>query len=1408
MFFVTASVIGLLTLNPTICYGAGNVDVNKYNQVFNLLEIKDEIDAEDRTFLTEMSAEIKSLGELVDQLPSLSYAQFKDLRLKVWEEMDENMRQDSLTGSQLYRRVLYCLSDNAADHFENSKADSIRRVIINLTESNDSDTTNRQIWQLMGMELDPYNEYNLVTYDNVSVAITKELHTYLLHNSVNQDELGYEVLQRAIKYSLMCDVYSDKLDQIYNDLQSLTKTLFPKSNQRLKINEAYYNCCRTYWSLMEADMVRFDYTTLYKLDDDADSITEPNVRQYVYKYLIDCFNYLELPFRAKMITAKLDQARSETKNDKHSTKTDISNQVSAVLGEAIANNGSIINSAKELLDNLTNRNLPEAAIIYALNYIAYSLSFDNSTDNVLNLVELYSNYIDTSKPNIEAVLGLLNLSRVLGAIGQFRDADIYLERASVLSDKTFTNPFHKAVIEQMMGDNTKVLGNNDECLSHYINAAKLFEESQTLPDLLLTLYYRIIDVSFGMSDNRYITEEYIQKFHTLSDNSPWGEYQANQSKVRVAEIMMKYPYEKQKDALLNELKLCIEKGNTYSAVTILKYLGQWYFSQDDIDSSIYYYQKAFDYIASECIVHEDLDYIVEWLLNLWGLKGDMRERNYLIHTYIDIAKNDDARKTSLPYLTILGNALQLEITVGNHVEGAYIFENLSDAINNLNKRSNGDEIFRILALARSILPAINWLEFIYTNSPNQRSFLADSMRQTKDYTLDLANKYRLIIGEDSEYIKIMLAWIDASSALNDDYTSLKSELDSLEQIALNLNDSYIVGLIEAKRLKIAFKYNYFDDLRALKDKGYFAEFYDSKYDDKINISMLSNILSMMIVLECSSENFDGAEHIAKRRFNQVKRYISQKYGTLTEEQRIGLINNGVATPNDINTLVFINPSESLNAMAYDASLFYKNLLLEGNDYYRSTVLASNDSTVISAYQNLIRLREELELLTSQGKFEGKDFVNCKSKINELEELIYDGCPDLATMRIKRDATWKDIRKKLKDNQAAIEFISYQAEGKNYYGALILRRGFDAPEFVQLINDDDLLNFMGGGEMRERDVKRLYLHGGTRLTKNNNGHLLYNGVWRPLEKYLEGVERIYFCPVGNLSAIQFAAIEDDDHHKLCEKFDLRLLSTTAQLLDKEKKKDSRKKSAVSLIGDVAYEKGVRSEDAANRNYNWRQLSNSIDEINSVAALCDQSNVLETKEIVTGENATEQWFRTIDGVSPEVLLLSTHGFYYSAKTAGRVEFYVNKGLTTDSIENNFIPPLMRGGLVLSDGNQVWNNREIRPDEEDGILTSAEIAKMDLRNTDLVVLSACQTGLGDPTLTEGVNGLQRGFKLAGVKSVIMSLWEVNDMAGTKFMKEFFRQLSDGVDKHTAFRSTQLKLMEEFPTNPFMWAPFVLLD
>ena len=137
-----------------------------------------------------------------------------------------------------------------------------------------------------------------------------------------------------------------------------------------------------------------------------------------------------------------------------------------------------------------------------------------------------------------------------------------------------------------------------------------------------------------------------------------------------------------------------------------------------------------------------------------------------------------------------------------------------------------------------------------------------------------------------------------------------------------------------------------------------------------------------------------------------------------------------------------------------------------------------------------------------------------------------------------------------------------------------------------------------------------------------------------------------------------------------------------------------------------------------------------------------------------------------------------------------------------------PFLRSGLVLAGGDYAWQTgKPFKAGMEDGILTAYEISAMSLPNTELVVLSACQTGLGDIAGNEGVYGLQRAFKIAGVQYLIMSLWKVPDVATKDLMSAFYRNwLDKKMDIPGAFRAAQLEMKKKFK-DPEMWAGFVLV-
>lgn len=167
------------------------------------------------------------------------------------------------------------------------------------------------------------------------------------------------------------------------------------------------------------------------------------------------------------------------------------------------------------------------------------------------------------------------------------------------------------------------------------------------------------------------------------------------------------------------------------------------------------------------------------------------------------------------------------------------------------------------------------------------------------------------------------------------------------------------------------------------------------------------------------------------------------------------------------------------------------------------------------------------------------------------------------------------------------------------------------------------------------------------------------------------------------------------------------------------------------------------------------------------------------------------------------MATHGFFYENEDVKEKTFsqsLIDNEL--DASDNS----LKCSGLILSGGQNAWLGHDIPVNVEDGILLSEEIASMDLSGTDLVVLSACETGLGDIT-SDGVFGLQRAFKMAGVQTLVMSLWKVDDNATSLMMQTFYEHLLSGMSKREAFNLAQATVREKYP-EPYYWAGFVMLD
>jgi CHAT domain-containing protein len=192
-----------------------------------------------------------------------------------------------------------------------------------------------------------------------------------------------------------------------------------------------------------------------------------------------------------------------------------------------------------------------------------------------------------------------------------------------------------------------------------------------------------------------------------------------------------------------------------------------------------------------------------------------------------------------------------------------------------------------------------------------------------------------------------------------------------------------------------------------------------------------------------------------------------------------------------------------------------------------------------------------------------------------------------------------------------------------------------------------------------------------------------------------------------------------------------------------------------------------------------------------------------------DAMEESFASLSGpLSPSLIHLSTHGFYFPDTLANENRKNITYTSGGDIQFRYSGDPLLRSGLLMTGANLTWKGLPGPDGMEDGILTAREVSNMNLMNTQLVVLSACQTGLGDVNGSEGVEGLQRGFKMAGAKYILMSLWKVPDNETTGFMVAFYDSWLSGKNFRDAFHVAQVAMKTKYPGEPFKWAGFVLVE
>ncbi|MBK9190680.1 MAG: CHAT domain-containing protein [Crocinitomicaceae bacterium] len=312
--------------------------------------------------------------------------------------------------------------------------------------------------------------------------------------------------------------------------------------------------------------------------------------------------------------------------------------------------------------------------------------------------------------------------------------------------------------------------------------------------------------------------------------------------------------------------------------------------------------------------------------------------------------------------------------------------------------------------------------------------------------------------------------------------------------------------------------------------------------------------------------------------------------------------------------------------------------------------------------------------------------------------------------------------------------------------------------------------------------------------------------------MQDVKTVYYSPSGLLHKVSFAAICKEQDVFLSDVYNFRQMGSTGNLAF-EKNTQFGELENFLLMGGVKYQSEKENESEKTKEV-WSYLPGSLAETNTI------NTYLQKKKFgvnyFNGSNASEEIFKEKIS-SSSIVHIATHGFFFPDPEQLKEEMKTNSEQAEDEIKfrgtTNYANwsfvnnknPLMRSGIVLANANDVWQ-RDPLAEGEDGILTAQEVSNLDLRNTKLVVLSACETGLGDIKGSEGVFGLQRAFKMAGVKYLIMSLWQVPDKETSEFMILFYKNLIKEKDIPVAFQKTQKAIREKY--DPYYWGAFVLIE
>ena len=535
---------------------------------------------------------------------------------------------------------------------------------------------------------------------------------------------------------------------------------------------------------------------------------------------------------------------------------------------------------------------------------------------------------------------------------------------------------------------------------------------------------------------------------------------------------------------------------------------------------------------------------------------------------------------------------------------------------------------------------------------------------------------------------------------------------------------------------------------------------------------------------------------------QLKALMKQRIPYMSSTEREGLWNplSSLFTMMTPYALEAKQTQTAFTKNCYDALVMSKSFLLESERSMYDVIKRMGMPEDMHNYTTLASMKNQVKAWENDYKANADSILSVSRKINRLENLLANRCKEYSDGTDFMDVDYDAVKHALGQNEVLIDFTDYisQTQGRKY-----------AAYIINKMQDYPLLKVL----FAERQIDSLGIVRPDMYYSEDYSEDVLKMLWEPLKENVSEGATIYYVPSQLLFQISLESLPLPDGSVLGSHYHFVRMSSARELVKMKSESKGYKSNSAVLYGGLQYdlEDSAMVEEAKKYDLSnllalrgeiargdsvFHDLQGTKEEILKIEDLLNRNKWQVTPYM--GKKGTEESFLNMHGKSPKLLHLATHGFYYTPNRAENVDYL--KGYTD---------AMSLSGLVLSGGNAAWLGKPLPKGVLGGILSANDIARLDLSNTDMVVLSACQTGQGKAT-SEGLYGLQRAFKKAGVGTIVMSLWSVSDKTTSEFMTIFYERLADknnAWNKRKAFEEAKEIIRKKHP-DPFHWAAFVMLD